>query len=117
MAVIIRLGPLPLQHRRAPRIAELERIFGTVVRLVEVATVADLIAAVGAPEVAGVALDAPPPGELREAAAAAGSLPVLRPLWRQRRNARGEMDEVFDGYGLMRATDIVRLADGELSTS
>jgi hypothetical protein len=42
---------------------------------------------------------------------------VLRPLWRRRRNTRGEMDEVFDGYGLFTATDIVRLADGELSTT
>lgn len=116
MAIVVRLGPLPLQHRRASRIAELERIFGTVVQLVEVFTIDDLVTAVRAPEVVGVALDAPPPGQLREAAAAAASLPVLRPLWRRRRNTRGEIDEVFDGYGLVTATDIVRLADGELST-
>ena len=80
-------------------------------------TLDELVTALLAPGVVGVALDAPPPGELREAAAAAGSLPVLRPLWRRRRNTRGEMDEVFDGYGLFTATDIVRLADGELSTT
>jgi hypothetical protein len=46
-----------------------------------------------------------------------GALPKLRPLWRRQRNTRGEFDEVFDGYGLLTATDIVRLADGELSTT
>ncbi len=64
-----------------------------------------------------LALDAPRPGELTAAVEAAGSLPVLRPLWRRQRNTRGEVDEVFDGYGLLTAANIVGLADGELSTS
>ena len=42
MVVVIRLGPLPLQRRLASRVAELERIFGTEVQLVEVFTVAEL---------------------------------------------------------------------------
>lgn len=40
-----------------------------------------------------------------------------RPLWRRQRNARGEIDEVFDGYGLLTATGVVRLGDGELSSA
>ena len=117
MTTVIRLGPLPLQRRRASRVAELERVLGTVVQLVEVFSVAELVTALGDEGVVAVALDAPPPGGLSEAVAAAGSLPVLRPLWRQQRNARGEIDEVFDGYGLLTATGVIRLADGELSSA
>ncbi len=113
MATVVRLGPLQL--RRAARIAELERIFGTAVDLLEVSTAAELVAAMAAPGVVGVALDAAPPGELAGAIAAAQPLPVLRPLWRQRRNRRGEIDELFDGYGLLTGSDVRRLADGELS--
>jgi hypothetical protein len=116
MAIVVRLGPVPLQHRRAGRIAELERIFGTTVELVEVSTTAELVTALATPGVIGVALDAAPPRELAGTAAAAHPLPVLRPLWRRQRNARGEMDEVFEGYGLLSGMDVVRLADGELST-
>ncbi len=117
MAIVVRLGPLPLQHRRRTRVAELERILGTAVQLIEVVTVAELITAIRAPDVVAVALDAPRPGELTAAVEAAASLPVLRPLWRRQRNTHGEVDEVFDGYGLLTAADIVGLADGELSTS
>ena len=117
MTIVVRLGPLPLQRRRASRVAELERILGGAVELVEVFSVAELVTAVGDRDVVAVALDAPPPGGLSEAVAAAGSLPVLRPLWRQQRNARGEIDEVFDGYGLLRTAGVVRLADGELSSA
>ncbi len=49
--------------------------------------------------------------------AAALPLPVLRPLWRRQRNARGETDEVFDGYGLLRGREVVTLADGELAST
>ena len=97
------------------RITDLERIFGTVIELIEVFTVADLVTAVGTAGVIAVALDAPPPGQLSKAVAAAGSLPILPPLWRRKRNKRGETDEVFDGYGVLTGTDIVRLADGELA--
>ena len=107
MMVVIRLGPLPLQRRLASRVAELERIFGTEVQLVEVFTVAELAIAVGAPGVVAVALDAPQPGRFSEAVAAARVLPVFRPLWRRKRNKRGEIDEVFGGDGLLRATDVV----------
>ena len=117
MTTVVRLGPLPLQRRRASRVAELERILGTVVQLVEVFSVAELVTAVGGRDVVAVALDAPQPGGLTEAVAAAGSLPVLRPLWRRQRNARGEIYEVFDGYGLLTAAGVVRLADGELSSA
>ncbi|MCA1696603.1 MAG: hypothetical protein LC749_18825, partial [Actinobacteria bacterium] len=79
-----------------------ERILGTTVELVEVSTVAELIIAVGDLGVVAVALDAPQPGRLPEAVAAAGSLPVLRPLWRRQRNARGEIDEVSDATGSLR---------------
>ena len=75
-------------------------------QLVEVSTVTELAIAVEAPGVVAVALDAPQPGAFTEAVAAAGSLPVLRPLWRRQRNTRGDIDEVFDGYGLLTATDV-----------
>lgn len=41
MAVIVRLGPLPLRQRRESRIAELERIFATEVELTEVVDASD----------------------------------------------------------------------------
>src|ERR1700730_8536666 len=90
MAIVVRLGPLPLQRRGPTRVAELERIFGTAVQLIEVFTVAELATAVETPDVIAVALDAPPPGQLAEAIAAVGALPKLRPLWRRQRNTRGE---------------------------
>ncbi len=117
MATVVRLGPVPLQLRQASRIAELERVFGTAVELVEVSTSAELLGVLASPGVLGVAIDAAPPGELADAIAAAGPLPVLRPLFRRQRNARGEIDELFDGYGLLSGADLRRLADGELSTT
>ncbi len=116
MTTVVGFGPLPLKRRRASRVAELERM-GTVVQLVEVFSVAELLTAVGDREVAAVALDAPQPGGFDEAVAAAGSLPVMRPIWRRQRNARSEIDEVFDGYGLLMATGVARLGDGELSSA
>ncbi len=108
---------MPLQSRRGTRIAELERIFRTPVDLVEVSTVVELGAALATPGVIGLALDAAPPGEFPAAVAAALPLPVLRPLWRRQRNARGERDEVFDGYGLLTGREVVTLADGELAST
>ncbi len=83
MATVVRLGPVPLQLRRAARITELERIFATEVELLEVSTVAELVSALASLDVIGVALDAAPPGQLTDAIAAAHPLPVLRPLWRR----------------------------------
>ncbi len=116
MALVVRLGPLPLGRRRAARVRELERIFATAVVLIEVFDVAALATAVEMPDVLAVALDASAPENLDGVLAAAGPRPVLRPLWRRDRNSRGEIDEVFDGYGLLTATGIDRLADGQLST-
>ena len=96
-------------------IAELERIFGTAVELVEVTTAVELRGVLATPGVIGVAIDAAASGELTDAIAAAGPLPVLRPLLRRQRNVRGEIDELFDGYGLLTTADVRRLADGELS--
>lgn len=104
-------------HRRDARLAEFERVFGTEVHLIEVANVDELTSVVAASAVDAVALDAPTPGQLWEAVAAAAGLPVLRPLWRPRRNNRGETDEVFDGYGLLTDSGVARLADGELAPS
>lgn len=114
MAIVVRLGPLPLGRRRASRVAELERILSTAVEVIEVIDVAGLASAVAAREVAAVALDAPGPEDLADAVTAAGSRPVLRPVWRQERNSRGEADEVFDGYGLWTGDRVDRLADGQL---
>ena len=105
---------MPLGYRREYRVAELERIFATGVQLVEVFAVAELMSAVATPEVIAVALDAAPPGELGDAVAASGSLPVLRPLWLRRRSERGEIDEVFGGYGLLTHAGVSPLADAEL---
>ncbi len=115
MATVVRLGPVPLQLRQVGRIAELERIFGTEVELLEVSTVAELVSALTSLDVIGVAIDAAPPDQLTEAIAAAQPLPVLRPLWRQSQNARGEIDELFDGYGLLSGEEVRRVADSELS--
>ena len=114
MAIVVRLGPVPLGYRREDRVAELERIFATGVQLVEVFTVAELTSAVATPEVIAVALDATLPGELGDAVAASGSFPVLRPLWLRRRSERGEIDEVFGGYGLLTDAGVSPLADAEL---
>ena len=113
MAIVVRLGPLPLRHRREARIAELERIFATDIELTEVVNVPELIAAVTTPGVIAVALDATPPGELEQAIRAAGSVTVLRPLWAQRRSDRGEVEEVFAGYGVLTDAGVSELADGE----
>ncbi len=86
-------------------------------QLVEAATLDEFVIAVGSPDVIAVVLDAPRVGELTAAIEAAGSRPVLRLLWRRQRNTRGEVDEVFDGYGLLTETGVVGLADGELSTT
>lgn len=116
MAIVVRLGPLPLGRRRASRVAELERIFATAVEIIEVIDVARLASALAAHEVAAVALDAPGPDDLGDAITAAGPRPVLRPLWKQERNRRGEVDEAFAGYGLLTADGVERLADGQLRT-
>ncbi len=115
MVDVVRLAPLLLQSRREAREAELKRVFGTDVRLIEVADMAEFRSTLTSPDVVAVALDAPAPGQLDEAVAAAGSRPVLRPLWRKRRNNRGEVDDLFDGYGLLTDTGVLRLADGELA--
>ena len=92
MAIVVRLGP-PLGRRRPSRDLELEHIFATAVEIVEVFDVAGLAAA--------MEMNASGSEELAGAVAVAGHRPVLRPLWRRERNSRGEVDELFDGYGLL----------------
>ena len=58
----------------------------------------------------GVAIDAAPPGELADAIAPGGPLPVVRPLFGQWRNGRAEIDELFDGYGLLSGAGVGRRA-------
>jgi len=116
VATVVRLGPLPLGRRREHRLGELRRIFAADVELVEVFDIAAMAAAIGTHGVVALAVDATGPGELADALAAAGQLPVLRPLWREQRSSRGEIDRLFDGYGLLTATGITELADGSLST-
>lgn len=115
MALVVRLGPLPLGRRHAARVGELERIFATAVELIEVVDLAALATAVEMHDVLAVALDASASENLDGVLAAAGARPVLRPLWTRDRNSRGEIDEMFDGYGLLTAGGIERLADGQLS--
>jgi hypothetical protein len=79
-----------------------------------VTDIAELASVVAGRDVAAVALDAPAPEDLADAIAAAGDRPVLRPLWRQERSSRGEVDELFDGYGLLAGHGVERLADGQL---
>ena len=116
MATVVRFVPLPLRQRRPARIIELERILAMTVQLIEVSTVAELAATVATSEIVAVALDASNPGEFTDAVAAAGSFPVLRPLWRRQRNSRGEVIEIFDGYGLHTPEGVVGLDDGRLSS-
>ncbi len=113
--IVVRLGPLPLLQRRTGRL-ELERIVGEPVDLIEVSSVAELSRVVMGTEALALVLDAPAPSDLAEAIEAAGSRPVLRPLWRRVRNSRGETDELFDGYGRLTGEGVVeRLADRALS--
>jgi hypothetical protein len=72
VAIVVRLGPLPLGRRRASRVAELERILATAVEVVEVTDIAELASVVAGRDVAAVALDAPGPEDLADAIAAAG---------------------------------------------
>lgn len=96
MTTVVRLGPLPLQRRRASRVAELERILGTVVQLVEVFSTAQLVTAVEDRDVVAVALDAPQPGGFTEAVrscrlapgVAAGLAATPQRAWRDRRGLR-----------------------------
>ena len=46
MAIVVRLGPLPLRRRLAARTAELERIFPTTVQVTEVGNIAELVTAI-----------------------------------------------------------------------
>ena len=115
VARVVRLGPLALMQRRHSRVAELERILGEAVELVEVTSVAELERVLAGAEVAAVVLDAAGPGALPDAVAVTGSTPILRPLWRRQRNSRGETDEVFAGYGRLVGDEILPLGDGELS--
>jgi len=103
MTTVVRLGPLPLQRRHASRLAEFERILGTVVQLVEVFSIGELVTAVGDRNVIAVALDAPQPGGLTEAVA--GRYRCCGPYGT---TARGEIDEVSTAKGLMVARDIAR---------
>ncbi len=64
MAIVVRLGPLPLGRRRPSRVVELERIFATAVEIVEVFDAAALAAAMEMDDVLAVALDASRPEEL-----------------------------------------------------
>jgi hypothetical protein len=104
------------RRRRVARVGELERIFATAVDLIEVVDVAALATALEMHEVLPIALDASASENLDGVLAAAGARPVLRPLLRRDRNSRAEIDERFDGYGLLTAGGIERLADGQLST-
>lgn len=115
VARVVRLGPLPLMQRRSARVAELERILGEPVELAEVTSVAELEGALANATVAAVVLDATGPGARSEALAVIGSIPILRPLWRRERNSRGEIDEVFAGYGRLVGDEVAPLADGALS--
>lgn len=115
VARVIRVGPLPLLQRRSGRVAELERIFSETVELVEVTSVAELEGALVGARADAVVLDAPGPGALADAVEVSGSVPILRPIWTQRRSSRGETDEVFDGYGRLIGSEVVPLGDGGLS--
>jgi len=75
MAIVVRLGPLPLGRRRASRVAELERILATAVEVIEVIDVTRLASAIAVRKVAAVALDAPGPEDLADAITAAGPRP------------------------------------------
>ena len=115
MAIVVRLGPVALLQRRAGRIEELERVIGEPVELIDVASVAELVRAMSESDPVAVVVDAAAPGVLEEVVAAAGIRPVLRPLRRRVRNSRGEVDELFDGYGLLTAGGaVVPLAGGQL---
>ena len=84
--------------------------------MVEVVDIGTLGAVLESRDVDALALDSSEPDGLAVAVAAAGSRPVLRPLWRSQRNSRGEIDELFDGYGVLTAGGTEKLADGQLST-
>jgi hypothetical protein len=85
------------------------------VTVVEVANVGELERALVDRPVRVVVIDAAPPGQLDAVLATVGRVPVLRPIWVERRNSRGETDRVFGGYGLLVEGELSGLADGELS--
>jgi len=100
--------------RRQARVVELERIFGDVVDLVEVSSTDELARAVESLDVAAVALDASPPGSSPRRSPFQARFRSFD-LWRRQRNARRDVDGLFDGYGLLAGSEVVRLRDGELS--
>lgn len=55
MATVVCLGPVPLGLRRTGRMAELERVFGTAVELVEASSIREVRAAIAEAGVIGVA--------------------------------------------------------------
>jgi hypothetical protein len=114
--IVVRVGPTPLRPSRTkPRHDELARIFARTVTIEEAATVEALAEALATMEVAAVAVDAAPPGQLHDVVRLAGDLPVLQPRWHRRRSAQGEHIERFEGYGQLIAGEAVALADGVLA--
>jgi hypothetical protein len=109
------LGPSRRDGAAPPESLNSNAFSPIAVGIVEVFDVARLAGAMEMNDALAVALDAPGSEELAGAVAVAGHRPVLRPLWRRERNSRREVDELFDGYGLLTTGGVERLADGQLS--
>lgn len=114
-ARVVRVAPLPIRGDRA---AELRRVFGTDVEVVETSLVAPVRVAevVASAVVDAVVLDVVEPVALAALIEALAAHTLLRPILEFVRTSRGQRQPVFVGYGrLMRSGDVVKLTDGELA--
>jgi hypothetical protein len=113
--VVVRVAAVALGTRSRQRISELERILADRVELVETTNAQELQRVLAERPALAVVIDAAPPGQLTAIVSAGGKVPVLRPIWVERRNRRGETDRVFGGYGRLVHGELRALADAELA--
>ncbi len=115
---VVHLSPWPPTDQR---LAELERIFGEPVEVIELSHLdyepTALIDAIRWVQPAAVVLATSASSHRRAVEALAGDLPLLRPRFERVRNNRGEPEERSAGIGLLREDgEIEALADAALAT-
>lgn len=116
---VVHVSPLELGDLLEPRRAELQRIFGNDVEIIEVSHLGvdarTLVEAIRQAEPDAVVLATAPPPHRQAIEGLAPETPVFRPMFERVRNVRGEMEERSAGLGLLREGGVIEpLPDGAL---
>ncbi|MGH8903743.1 MAG: hypothetical protein ACRDYA_19230 [Egibacteraceae bacterium] len=114
---VVHISPWPPTDRR---LAELTRIFGQPVEVIELSHLdldpAALVHAIRTAEPDAVVLATATPDHRQAIEALANERPVLRPMFKRVRNARGEPEDRPAGLGLLRAAGRIEpIKDGALA--